>query len=106
MNQDYNIGSSSIFRGSMLHWENILFIVNKYFVGFNEKNVWLSLTNFSWGGGQNLEQSNVEWAIFQNYKIANIKITKDELFDFFDFEFFKSFYICLKYSNTKIYDNS
>ena len=32
------------------------------------------------GGGQNFEQPNVEWAIFKNSKIANIKITKHELF--------------------------
>ena len=33
------------------------------------------------GGGQNLERRNVERSIFQNFKIANIKMTKDELFD-------------------------
>ena len=32
-----------------------------------------------WGGGG---QSNVEWSRFRNFQIANIKITKDELFDF------------------------
>ena len=39
------------------------------------------------GGGQILERRNVERSIFQNFKIANIKITKDELFDNFIFEF-------------------
>ena len=39
------------------------------------------------GGGQNLERGNVERPIFQNLKIASIKITKDELFDNFIFEF-------------------
>ena len=39
------------------------------------------------GGGQHLEQPNVERPIFRNYKIANIKITEDELFDNFIFEF-------------------
>ena len=58
------------------------------------------------GGGQHLKQLYAEWAIFQNYKIANIKITKDELFDFFNFEFIFYSYICLNYSNTKIYGNS
>ena len=38
------------------------------------------------GGIQNLERRNVEWPKFQNLKIANIKITKDELFDSFIFE--------------------
>ena len=40
----------------------------------------------SWGGVQNLECSNVERPIFRNFKITNIKIAKDELFDSFIFE--------------------
>ena len=39
------------------------------------------------GGGQILERRNVERPIFRNFKIANIKITKDKLFDSSDFEF-------------------
>ena len=39
------------------------------------------------GGGQILERRNVERPIFRNFKIANIKMTKDELFDSFIFEF-------------------
>ena len=39
------------------------------------------------GGGQNLERRNVERPIFRNFKIANIKITKDELFDSYISEF-------------------
>ena len=35
---------------------------------------------------QNLERRNVERAIFRNLRIANIKITKDELFKNFAFE--------------------
>ena len=31
------------------------------------------------GSGQNLERRNVERPIFRNFKITNIKITKDEL---------------------------
>ena len=42
---------------------------------------------FSLGGGQNLERRNVEQPIFRNFKIANIKITKDESFHGFIFEF-------------------
>ena len=33
------------------------------------------------GGGQNSERRNLERTIFRIFKIANIKITKDELFD-------------------------
>ena len=40
------------------------------------------------GGGQNLGRWNVERSIFRNFKIANIKIMKDELFDSFIIEFF------------------
>ena len=40
-----------------------------------------------WGGGQILERRNKERPIFRNFKIANIKITNDELFDSFIFEF-------------------
>ena len=42
--------------------------------------------------GQHLEQRNVEQPIFRNFKIANIKITKDKLFDNFIFEFNSSFF--------------
>ena len=34
------------------------------------------------GGGQNLEQLNVERLIFRTSEISNVKRTKDELFDF------------------------
>ena len=44
------------------------------------------------GGGQNLERRNLERPIFRNFKIANTKITKDELFDNFIFEFNFSFF--------------
>ena len=45
------------------------------------------------GGGQDLEQRNVERPIFRNFKITNIKITKDELFDSIIFEFIFSLFI-------------
>ena len=38
------------------------------------------------GGGQNSERRNVERPIFRNFKITNIKITKDDLLDSFIFE--------------------
>ena len=44
-------------------------------------------------GGQNLERRNVKRPIFRNFKITNIKITKNELFDSFIFEFIFSFFI-------------
>ena len=40
---------------------------------------------WKWGGCQDLEQRNKERPIFRNFEISNIKITKDELFDFFIF---------------------
>ena len=44
------------------------------------------------GGGQNLERPNLERPIFRNFKIANIKIMKDELFEsFFFFNLFSHF---------------
>ena len=43
-------------------------------------------------GPINLERRHVERPIFRNFKIANIKITKDELFDSFIFEFNFSFF--------------
>ena len=39
------------------------------------------------GGDQILERRNVERSIFRYSKIANIKITEDELLDSFIFEF-------------------
>ena len=44
------------------------------------------------GGGQNMERRNVERPIFRKFKIANIKITKDELFDNLIFKFNVSFF--------------
>ena len=40
-----------------------------------------------WGGGQHFERRNVERPIFRNFKTVSIKVTKDELFDRFLFEF-------------------
>ena len=39
------------------------------------------------GGGQNFERRNVERLKFRNFKVANINITIDELFDSFSIEF-------------------
>ena len=46
------------------------------------------------GGGQNLERP-----LFWNSEIANIKITKDELFDSFILELIFSFVIFIFYIN-------
>ena len=43
------------------------------------------------GGGQNFERRNVERLKFRNFKVGNIKITNDELFDSFIIEFIFSF---------------
>ena len=48
---------------------------------------------------QNLERQNIEQPIFRNFKIPNIRITKDELFDNFIFEFNFSFF--RNHSNTE-----
>ena len=53
------------------------------------------------GGGQHLEQSNVERSIFRNLEVLNIKRTKTWDSIFFIFEFIFYFYICLHYSNTQ-----
>ena len=53
------------------------------------------------GAGQSFKQFDVERTIFRNLEIPN----KDELFDFFNFEFVFYFHIYLNCSNTKIYDN-
>ena len=45
-----------------------------------------------WVGGQILERRNVERPIFRNFKIANVKVTKDELFDSFIFTFNFSYF--------------
>ena len=51
------------------------------------------------GGGQNFERWNVERRKCRNFKVANIKITKDELFDSFIIEFIFSFF--KNYLNTQ-----
>ena len=47
--------------------------------------IWNFATKTS--GVQKLQRSNVERPIFRNFKIRNIKITKDELFEYFIYEF-------------------
>ena len=51
------------------------------------------ISTTSRGGGQNLERQNVQRSVFRNLKIANIKITKDELCDSFINEFFFPFFL-------------
>ena len=46
-----------------------------------------SAEDFKVGGLQNLEWPNVERPTFRNFKITNIKIAKDELCDYFIYEF-------------------
>ena len=48
------------------------------------------------GGCQYLEQPNVERPIFLNFEVSNIKITKDELFNFLIFALFFSLFNLLK----------
>ena len=42
-------------------------------------------------GGPNFERRNIERLKFRNFKVANIKITKDEFFDSFIIVFFHFF---------------
>ena len=56
-----------------------------------------------WDGGQNLKRRNVERPIFWNLKIANIKITKHELFDNFIFE--SNFYFLEIIWTPKVFNN-
>ena len=44
------------------------------------------------GGVQNLEWSNVERPIFRNFKITNIKTSKDKLIDYFIYEFISNIF--------------
>ena len=53
-----------------------------FFVIFSENR-----SRLNSGGVQNLDRSNVERPIFRNFKITNIEIAKDELFDYFIYEF-------------------
>ena len=60
------------------------------------------------GRFKNLERPNVEWPIFRNFKIANIKITKNELFVisslfFYFFEIIWTPEIFYNFSNFKIF---
>ena len=68
-------------RWSIVSFSNDLI---KIFNNFSNCNI------FILGGKQNLEWSNIERPIFRNFKITNIEIAKDELFDYFIYEF--SFY--------------
>ena len=52
------------------------------------------------GWDQSLERPNVERPIFRKFDSSNIKITKVELFDFFNFKFISFFCVCLICSNT------
>ena len=52
------------------------------------------------GGGQHLERPNIERPIFRNFEISNIKIAKNELFDYFiyEFVFYYDFFKLLEHS--------
>ena len=66
------------------------------YVLFNTKKA----KNKFWGEGQQLERPNIKQGIIRNFEISNIKITKDELFNFFNYLF------SFEFSNTQnIYNN-
>ena len=54
---------------------------------YQRSNFALRSIDNSRGEAQNLERRNVERPIFRNFKITNIEIAKDELFDYFIYEF-------------------
>ena len=64
-------------------WENNLYKKNclAYLLIFQ-------IQKWSTGGDQHLERVNLERPFFRNFGIPNIEITKDELLDFFIFNFF------------------
>ena len=65
-------------------------------LNFQHKCVWIFIDCLcikTSGGGQNSERRNVERPIFRNFKITNIKITKDDLLDSFIFEYIFSLFI-------------
>ena len=66
----------------------------------NDKKNFIFTLWFNTGGVQNWEWLDVERPIFRNFKITNIKIVKDELFDYFIYEFF-FIIIFLRYLNTQ-----
>ena len=81
------------------NWSNNYLFTLSAFIG-KSVNSWKVLQFFPLsGGGQNIERRNIERPIFRNFKIANIKITKDELFDNFIFKFNVSF--CKNNLNTQ-----
>ena len=56
------------------------------------KIIWSFIYIYIFGGGQKLEQPNLERSIFWNFEISNIRRTEGELFDFFIFAFI--YYFC------------
>ena len=66
----------------------------------------LNLKNFNphAGGVQNLEWSKVKRPIFWNFEITNIKIAKDELFDYFIYKF-TFYFVFLNTWTLKVFDN-
>ena len=58
----------------------------------NYEEIYLDIESYRTGGGPNFERRNVNRLKFRNFKVANIKITKDELFDGIIIEFIFSFF--------------
>ena len=77
------------FNFFFVEYSNIFFGYPNAFGYLNLAGYWnvFGYLNAYGGGGQNLERRNVERSTLQNFKIANINTTKDELFDIFIVEF-------------------
>ena len=78
----YHFFPSTIFSRSFF-----LRFVQKYHSIILNKIFFIFLVFLNLGGVQNLEWSNVERPVFRNFKITDIKIAKDQLSDYFIYEF-------------------
>ena len=81
------------------------FKIEKYFKSF--ESLLRKKTLKKRGGVQNLEWSDVERPIFRDFKITNIEIAKDELFNYFICEFIFYYYFFKVFDNfSKLYNFS
>ena len=85
---------------SIVHWKKNALKEMKFFFATCKRRIFVFFFQHLFklkqtkimGGSRKLERRNLERPIFRNFKIANIKITKDELFDNFISEFNFSFF--------------
>ena len=79
------------FQPNYNYYDLLCVTFEKYVKSWRARHLHWSLPDS--GGVQNLERTNnVERPIFQNFEITNIKLEKNELFDYFIYEFIFYFY--------------